>query len=372
MRLLARALSDSELIEICRSTDRPEKERLILRKRHLYPTHEEFKRKGTINARRQLQQLYGNSNFELDSSTISDNTFVESGRSNGGGLPDKQRTLDIITGSSHNNRPPGHAPVRRFFGERPPSEVISSNLPSFFPNHKREVLETAGINAKRLSMTRSASISRRESRYAFRNSVLPELVSSLGIDLGKFLEEEDDDDDDAAEEDETSIAVADLDDTASKHSATEDSVKSGTSTTPDTTETTQQHEPAQPSRRSSSLPQTSSISEEPTEKENDQNEKATTEPKSAPSTGNIYNNSNIVDRKQSLTCHVHQDKTPVAWMKGSLIGRGTFGDVYLGMNPINGELMAVKQVELPVENSATEDRKRSMVSPFLRSICQSR
>lgn len=49
-------------------------------------------------------------------------------------------------------------------------------------------------------------------------------------------------------------------------------------------------------------------------------------------------------------------------MKGSLIGRGTFGDVYLGMNPINGELMAVKQVELPVENSATEDRKRSMVS----------
>ena len=55
------------------------------------------------------------------------------------------------------------------------------------------------------------------------------------------------------------------------------------------------------------------------------------------------------------------DDSPLAWMKGSLIGRGTFGDVYLGLNPLNGELMAVKQVELPVENSATENQKRSMV-----------
>ena len=51
-------------------------------------------------------------------------------------------------------------------------------------------------------------------------------------------------------------------------------------------------------------------------------------------------------------------------MKGSLIGRGTFGDVYLGLNPLSGELMAVKQVELPVENSATEERKKSMVNFF--------
>lgn len=59
---------------------------------------------------------------------------------------------------------------------------------------------------------------------------------------------------------------------------------------------------------------------------------------------------------------------PDAWMKGSLIGRGTFGDVYLGLNPISGELMAVKQVELPVENSATEERKKSMVEALHREI----
>ncbi|KAI9290559.1 Pkinase-domain-containing protein [Neoconidiobolus thromboides FSU 785] len=35
------------------------------------------------------------------------------------------------------------------------------------------------------------------------------------------------------------------------------------------------------------------------------------------------------------------------WVKGPCIGSGSFGDVYLGLNPINGELMAVKQVLLP-------------------------
>ena len=194
MEFIARALKDDELVEICRSADRPEKERLILRKRHMYPTHEEFKRKGTTNwkfPRNPLQSDIDNTSaFSMNSPSISETPQPW--------MPDKQMTLDIITGSSSTDslssrasrRPQNQARVRRFFGERPPSEVISSNLPSFFPNHKREMLETAGIHAKRMSMTRTSSMSKRESRAAFRNSVLPELVSVLGVDLGKFLEEE--------------------------------------------------------------------------------------------------------------------------------------------------------------------------------------
>ena len=34
------------------------------------------------------------------------------------------------------------------------------------------------------------------------------------------------------------------------------------------------------------------------------------------------------------------------WMRGQLIGKGTFGRVYLGMNTTTGELLAVKQVEV--------------------------
>lgn len=38
--------------------------------------------------------------------------------------------------------------------------------------------------------------------------------------------------------------------------------------------------------------------------------------------------------------------TPKTWLKGARIGSGSFGTVYLGMNARTGELMAVKQVEL--------------------------
>ena len=47
-------------------------------------------------------------------------------------------------------------------------------------------------------------------------------------------------------------------------------------------------------------------------------------------------------------------------MKGALIGTGSFGAVYLGLNPMNGQLLAVKQVELPKEGR-NDERKQLMV-----------
>jgi hypothetical protein len=83
-----------------------------------------------------------------------------------------------------------HTPkLRQFFGERPPSEIISSNLPSFFPNHKPEILETAGFNAKRMSMRRGSNSSGRSSPR-HRDSVMPELASVLGLELDKVFEQE--------------------------------------------------------------------------------------------------------------------------------------------------------------------------------------
>ena len=45
------------------------------------------------------------------------------------------------------------------------------------------------------------------------------------------------------------------------------------------------------------------------------------------------------------------------WLKGQLIGKGTFGRVYLGMNMTTGELIAVKQVEVNPK-SAGQDKER--------------
>lgn len=201
----ARALSDQELIDICRSTDRPEKERLILRKRHLYPTHEEFKRKGTINAnRRQHYQhkedgsskptsplYHGGWSTHQSSSTLNSShrpDYLSHRISHAGSIRSQNPTVLSSSNSTRGRR--------RFFGERPPSEIISSNLPSFFPNHNREILETAGIKAQRLSMTRRNSALCKMEPRNYRNSVLPELVSVLGVDLDRFLEEEEDNDED--------------------------------------------------------------------------------------------------------------------------------------------------------------------------------
>ncbi len=65
------------------------------------------------------------------------------------------------------------------------------------------------------------------------------------------------------------------------------------------------------------------------------------------------------------------------WVKGALIGTGSFGNVYLGMNANTGELMAVKQVLMPKEIAAGENmprnermqqRRKAMVEALQREI----
>lgn len=56
------------------------------------------------------------------------------------------------------------------------------------------------------------------------------------------------------------------------------------------------------------------------------------------------------------------------WIKGALIGAGSFGKVYLGMDAASGLLMAVKQVELPSGTAPNEERKKAMLSALEREI----
>lgn len=61
-------------------------------------------------------------------------------------------------------------------------------------------------------------------------------------------------------------------------------------------------------------------------------------------------------------------KRAIKWIKGALIGAGSFGSVYLGMDAFHGLLMAVKQVELPTGSAPNEERKKSMLSALEREI----
>lgn len=51
------------------------------------------------------------------------------------------------------------------------------------------------------------------------------------------------------------------------------------------------------------------------------------------------------------------------WFKGQLIGKGTYGRVYLGMNATTGEFLAVKQVEVSAKAAGNDkDKMREMVA----------
>ena len=61
-----------------------------------------------------------------------------------------------------------------------------------------------------------------------------------------------------------------------------------------------------------------------------------------------------------------QPQTGIKWIKGALIGAGSFGKVYLGMDATNGLLMAVKQVEVPT--AASDERRKTMTDALEREI----
>jgi mitogen-activated protein kinase kinase kinase len=54
------------------------------------------------------------------------------------------------------------------------------------------------------------------------------------------------------------------------------------------------------------------------------------------------------------------------WVRGELIGKGSYGRVYLALNVTNGELMAVKQVEAPQTASDRADSRQIEVVEALK------
>ena len=53
-------------------------------------------------------------------------------------------------------------------------------------------------------------------------------------------------------------------------------------------------------------------------------------------------------------------------MRGELIGQGTYGKVYLALNATTGEMIAVKQVELPRTASDKNDTRQHTVVQALK------
>ncbi|KAG8904975.1 hypothetical protein FRB99_000934 [Tulasnella sp. 403] len=60
-------------------------------------------------------------------------------------------------------------------------------------------------------------------------------------------------------------------------------------------------------------------------------------------------------------------KPTIKWVKGELIGKGTYGKVFLALNASTGEMLAVKQVEMPQTISDHDDVKQVSIVNALKA-----
>jgi serine/threonine protein kinase len=61
--------------------------------------------------------------------------------------------------------------------------------------------------------------------------------------------------------------------------------------------------------------------------------------------------------KTSTSTHISEGRQPQGWMRGAIISKWSFGQVYLGLDETTGQLMAVKQVELNPDATSQEKEK---------------
>lgn len=397
-----RRLHDNELWRIIKDPKRPERNRLILRKKALgEPGDAELQRAARIaleeatathnraleskdNKRSQLkvQKLMGE-NWDSGlqhplspASFQSANSFVSAGEReknvyNAARDLERPPSFDQARASTDTKASRGKKGVlRQFFGQRPPSELITSDLTTYFPDHPREEIDRTA----RLSMRRSTRLSKFNSRlsvmsnssYAsslkdappmpsiadswltgnnqvsrlrpdlsrqttYRDSVASSMLervqeeSSLEPDRKSYVSFEESGSDTAVSMDNTNVNITDPEGNVMQHSYYDET----NSSTP-------------PTESGGSL-------REITDALNADDEDADEE------------------LEHFLAGDAWDDNK---WMKGALIGQGSFGSVYLALHAVTGELLAVKQVQMPSSNASSQAdlRKKGMVDALKREI----
>ncbi|CEI86220.1 hypothetical protein RMCBS344292_00663 [Rhizopus microsporus] len=75
-----------------------------------------------------------------------------------------------------------------------------------------------------------------------------------------------------------------------------------------------------------------------------------------------------VSEHMSLS-HANTSDTPIQWIRGKLIGKGSFGKVYLAFNVGSSEVIAVKQVEVPkTVSDMLNERQHDVVEALYQEI----
>ncbi|EWC45614.1 hypothetical protein DRE_05175 [Drechslerella stenobrocha 248] len=471
-----RYLSDAELVKICHDVSRPERERLILRPRRngfpSAPTVPEYRRAQEI-AKEQAefarqQQIMQQQIEELDQKQQSQGSASDAGatrlESTKSGfleppVPGSRPISPALSyGSGMSLRDSGGAkPLKDFFGQRPPSELISSNLAEYFPDQDSKVLKKTIRNSmrhsRRISRMSRMSIASRMSTattLSFADSVreappvpsiggawLTASKNGAGVDVGgrkrrptsrrptsnysvdhslSMLEEEvatprlpKNQAQNLHPRFSTAVSEVDTDDGKTDHDEGDHTSATELDTEPEEPKTAllpphiiktspmQHHDVMM--RILNYRDQDEAKSEDEDEDDGtagpDTFKKLTARSDSAPDAAGTrtsvaatenYDDEDDEDEEDEEYYdededeeddddddddgdgddNLHTSSNGMRWIRGALIGQGSFGSVYLALDAMSGALMAVKQV--PSNAVHGEARKKSMTESLEREI----
>ena len=383
-------LSDSELVRICTDLSRVERGRLILRKIHagepnndelrkaasisleeLHETHQNAIANNTARNLLKIQKLTGEPldtvKYPLSPATFNAPTRAFNDRQRNNGSSAQEMQLPKRTDS---RRAP--KPLKQFLGgARPPSELISQELTTYFPDHKKDEIE----RAVSMSQRRSARLSRAQSRLSIVSNV--SFASSLkdAPPLPNIADQWLTGQASNPPRGPRPLSVSRF---ALPQSSFRDSIIS-TSLQPLAEES-----PTEPNRKSYVSFESGSDSAalnvtdpdgqtQPLNSYFDESGSSNPTTDAGGSMNEQYRTALAEDGEgvdEELDQFLQGDAWDnVKWMQGSLIGQGSFGSVFLALHAITGELMAVKQVEMPSKsNSEIDKRKEAMVAALKREI----
>ncbi|KAK9418704.1 putative Protein kinase byr2 [Seiridium unicorne] len=374
-----RRLGDTELWRIIKDQKRPERGRLILRRVPSgEPGDSELQRAAAI-AMEEAQQNHARAleNVQDKRSQLKIQKLLGENWDEGLQQPlsplsyqDRERNLQSAArdlerpAPADGKLPPRRKLLRQFGGLRPPSELITSDLTSYFPDHPKDEIDRTA----RLSMRRSTRLSRVNSRLSvasnlsFASSIqdappIPTIADNWLSANGQ-------------------PAKARAREPSRLQHQYRDSVASSV------LGTLQEESPTEPNRKSyvsfadSGSDGATGISITDPDGQSHVMRHSYFSETSTQGSGSMKEISDALqhdgededEELQSFLAGESWDDNK--WMKGALIGQGSFGCVYLALHAITGELLAVKQVEAPSPgaNSQNDSRKKSMIEALKREI----
>ena len=384
-----RRLPETDLWRIIQDQKRPERNRLMLRKIHQGPPGEaELQRAAAIameeaaaNHSRALENVDKRSQLKVQkvlgeswNDGLQHPLSPASFQSTGSNVSAGERERNVFDAAKSLERPPSmektrdtarhklgkKGVLRQFFGQRPPSELITSDLTTYFPDHPREDIDRTA----RLSLRRSTRLSKVNSRLSVASNIsftssiadappMPTIADTWLSGNSQLAK------------------IKPLDLARGNGGRYRDSVASSI------LERVQEESPTEPDRKSYVSFDDGSDNTNVNVTDPDGNTvQSYFEDGSTEAGGSLREISQALnddgeEADEELESFLAGDSWDDSkWMKGALIGQGSFGSVYLALHAVTGELLAVKQVETPSPgaNSASDARKKSMIDALKREI----